>query len=108
MPISPGPARALRGNAGTVHASMTREGFGARVLKSVIVTSAALLLCLAPAIATAQPTSKPSPVELNAACRTPGHSVDEAGFVRIGGIRQWITIEGRDCANPVVLIVHGG
>lgn len=26
----------------------------------------------------------------------------------IGGIQQWITIEGQDCANPVVLIVHGG
>jgi len=34
--------------------------------------------------------------------------VDESGFVTIGGIRQWVTVEGRDCANPVVLIVHGG
>ncbi|MDY0747186.1 alpha/beta hydrolase [Paucibacter sp. R3-3] len=34
--------------------------------------------------------------------------VDEAGYVTIGGIRQWVTIEGQDSANPVVLIVHGG
>ncbi|WP_431263347.1 alpha/beta fold hydrolase [Roseateles chitinivorans] len=26
----------------------------------------------------------------------------------IGGIPQWLTIRGDDCANPVVLIVHGG
>ena len=32
----------------------------------------------------------------------------EAGLVEIGGIRQWVTISGEDCANPAVLIVHGG
>jgi len=34
--------------------------------------------------------------------------IDEAGYVAIGGIRQWVTIEGQDSTNPVVLIVHGG
>jgi pimeloyl-ACP methyl ester carboxylesterase len=34
--------------------------------------------------------------------------VAEQGFVEIGGIRQWVTVDGQDCANPVVLIVHGG
>ncbi|MBZ3925610.1 alpha/beta fold hydrolase [Xanthomonas citri] len=28
--------------------------------------------------------------------------------MQIGGIQQWVTIEGQDCRNPVVLIVHGG
>jgi pimeloyl-ACP methyl ester carboxylesterase len=28
--------------------------------------------------------------------------------VQIGGIEQWVTISGTNCANPVVLIVHGG
>jgi pimeloyl-ACP methyl ester carboxylesterase len=46
--------------------------------------------------------------ELNPACRTPGQPVSEQGFVQIGGIRQWVTVDGQDCANPVVLIVHGG
>ncbi|HEV2238311.1 MAG TPA: alpha/beta hydrolase [Ktedonobacterales bacterium] len=32
----------------------------------------------------------------------------EKGFVRIGGIEQWISIRGEDRANPVLLIVHGG
>lgn len=35
-------------------------------------------------------------------------AVDEAGFVPIGGIEQWITVKGADCANPVILFLHGG
>ncbi len=42
------------------------------------------------------------------ACAAPGQAIREAGYVTIGGIRQWMTIDGQDCANPVVLIVHGG
>jgi len=38
----------------------------------------------------------------------PGQPVDESGFVEIGGIAQWVTISGDDCANPVLLYVHGG
>jgi pimeloyl-ACP methyl ester carboxylesterase len=34
--------------------------------------------------------------------------VDEAGFVPIGGIEQWVTVRGDSCANPVVLFLHGG
>ena len=41
------------------------------------------------------------------AIRRPG-SVDEAAFVPIGGIEQWITIRGQDRANPVLLFLHGG
>jgi pimeloyl-ACP methyl ester carboxylesterase len=41
------------------------------------------------------------------ACQA-GKPVAEAGFVTIGGIPQWVTVDGQDCANPVVLIVHGG
>jgi pimeloyl-ACP methyl ester carboxylesterase len=36
------------------------------------------------------------------------HGIDEAKFLTIGGIDQWITIRGEDRANPVVLILHGG
>jgi pimeloyl-ACP methyl ester carboxylesterase len=41
------------------------------------------------------------------AIHTP-HGIDEAGFVKIGGIDQWVTIRGEDAANPVILFVHGG
>lgn len=34
--------------------------------------------------------------------------VDEAGYVKIGGINQWVTIRGEDSTNPVILFVHGG
>ena len=34
--------------------------------------------------------------------------VQEAMYVKIGGIDQWIQIRGEDRGNPVVLFVHGG
>ncbi|MGW4246101.1 alpha/beta fold hydrolase [Nocardia sp. NPDC004722] len=34
--------------------------------------------------------------------------VDEADFVRIGGIDQWISIRGDHRDNPVLLEIHGG
>lgn len=34
--------------------------------------------------------------------------IDESGFVQIGGIEQWIAIQGQDRANPVILYLHGG
>jgi pimeloyl-ACP methyl ester carboxylesterase len=45
---------------------------------------------------------------LSPACKAPGQSVDQQGYVEIGGLKQWVVVEGQDCANPVVLIVHGG
>jgi pimeloyl-ACP methyl ester carboxylesterase len=34
--------------------------------------------------------------------------IDEAQYVTIGGIEQWVTIRGWDRDNPVLLFVHGG
>ncbi|CAM5479809.1 hypothetical protein SAVIM338S_03264 [Streptomyces avidinii] len=36
------------------------------------------------------------------------HGIDERGFVRIGGIDQWISVRGEDRANPVLVEIHGG
>ena len=36
------------------------------------------------------------------------HGVDEAKAVEIGGIRQWITVRGRERDNPILLVIHGG
>ena len=36
------------------------------------------------------------------------NGIDEARFVPIGGIEQWVTIRGQDRANPVLLFLHGG
>lgn len=41
-------------------------------------------------------------------CKAGKRQVNEEGYVRIGGIEQWVTIKGADCANPVILFVHGG
>jgi pimeloyl-ACP methyl ester carboxylesterase len=41
----------------------------------------------------------------SAAAATP---VDETGFKKIGGIDQWIAIQGQDTRNPVILYLHGG
>ena len=34
--------------------------------------------------------------------------LDESGFVRIGGIDQWIAVQGSDARNPAILYLHGG
>lgn len=39
---------------------------------------------------------------------TAPNGVNEHGYVRIGGIEQWMTIRGEDRANPILLFVHGG
>jgi pimeloyl-ACP methyl ester carboxylesterase len=43
-----------------------------------------------------------------AAVKETSPGIDEKGYVSIGGIPQWVTIKGRNRANPVVLFVHGG
>jgi pimeloyl-ACP methyl ester carboxylesterase len=34
--------------------------------------------------------------------------IDEASYITIGGIEQWVTIRGEDRNNPVLLFLHGG
>jgi pimeloyl-ACP methyl ester carboxylesterase len=39
----------------------------------------------------------------------PSHEgINEAMFIHVGGIEQWITIRGQDRRNPVILLLHGG
>src|SRR5712692_3953463 len=39
---------------------------------------------------------------------TTPNGIDQARYVEIGGIEQWITIRGEDRSNPVLLFLHGG
>ena len=34
--------------------------------------------------------------------------IEDARFVSLGGIDQWITIRGEDVRRPVLLLLHGG
>jgi len=36
------------------------------------------------------------------------NGINEAGFVRIGGVDQWIQVRGQDRRNPVLLWLNGG
>ena len=35
-------------------------------------------------------------------------SINEAKFISIGGVEQWVTIKGSDISKPVILLLHGG
>jgi pimeloyl-ACP methyl ester carboxylesterase len=37
-----------------------------------------------------------------------GKGVEELLEIPIGGTRQWISVRGRDRANPILLMIHGG
>ncbi|MEU4040194.1 alpha/beta fold hydrolase [Streptomyces collinus] len=39
---------------------------------------------------------------------TAPNGIDEASYVPIGGIDQWVSIRGEDLSNPVILEIHGG
>ena len=42
------------------------------------------------------------------AAQRPGPGIDQTSFVSVGSIDQWISIQGLDRSNPVLLVVHGG
>jgi proline iminopeptidase len=37
-----------------------------------------------------------------------GGRIEEASYLQVGGIDQWVTIRGDDNAKPVLLLLHGG
>jgi pimeloyl-ACP methyl ester carboxylesterase len=39
---------------------------------------------------------------------TAPNGIEEASFVKIGGLEQWIQIRGENRDNPVLLFIHGG
>ena len=70
----------------------------AGLLVAVLVT-----VCLALGYRTIRVSQRAQETALHGA-----NAVQEAMFVPIGGIGQWVSIRGEDKANPVLLIVHGG
>ncbi|MDO6422182.1 alpha/beta fold hydrolase [Saccharophagus degradans] len=50
-------------------------------------------------------------VALHYSCRGDGSKhteINVAEYALIGGVKQWVTIKGKNCSNPIVLMVHGG
>lgn len=74
-----------------------------RPMCAALAALLALATLAAPAAATQDAPAAPP-----AACASPDAPIDEAGFVALGGIEQWVTITGRRCGNPIVLFLHGG
>ena len=59
---------------------------------------AAILVCAAPAYGYGQtPHISSTSIEFR-----------QASFVKIGGIEQWIDVRGKNPANPLLLVLHGG
>ena len=65
---------------------------------SALVFAAALSLTCAAAPVDARDTP----------CGHPDRGVHESGYVRLGGIDQWVAVSGDKCANPLILFLHGG
>lgn len=66
--------------------------------------------CIRGALSTLATLALASPLAqaaVPAAC-TPGQPIHDSAYVKIGGIEQWISIDGADCAKPALLLVHGG
>ena len=69
--------------------------------------SLACLIVLAPLPAFSQSAAQ-AITEAPLVCKAGTRQVNEEGFIKIGGIEQWVAIKGNDCRNPVILMVHGG
>lgn len=63
---------------------------------------------LALLLLTAFNTAQAVPPDVPSICASPAQPVREQGYVPINGIRQWITLTGAACGNPVILFIHGG
>lgn len=69
-------------------------------------TGFAVVLAVIAAALTPRLDAQPSSCTPHA--QSQGKRVDEAGFVPLGGIEQWVTVRGDDGDNPILLHVHGG
>lgn len=76
-------------------------------LTRVFLVSVALLVCLHGSAQAVIPPSEQDPTTVRK-CLPGAQRIAEEKFVAIGGIEQWVTISGSNCANPVILFLHGG
>ena len=91
-----------------------------RIAASLLPIAVAVAACTARAQVDPPPTSSADLQKLDAAfaflrarsardyALASPTAVDEARYVEVGGIQQWISIRGDDRNNPVLLFLHGG
>jgi pimeloyl-ACP methyl ester carboxylesterase len=77
-----------------------------KALKWTLLSLLALFGCLVLAVLGVR-AHRQHVIASELAIRTP-NGIDEAMYVKIGGINQWIQIRGQDRKNPVILCLHGG
>lgn len=92
--------RSSNGFAGSV----TRAA--ASVLLAILLTSKVAAQDAAEAEAPAAPDARAIIADARKILTPQG--VEESHAVEIGGIKQWISVRGRDRRNPILLFIHGG
>ena len=73
-----------------------------------VLTGALALVAMITLLAHAEAPPNPHTILAEVGKVASANGIDEAKAVEIGGIRQWITVRGRDRHNPILLVLHGG
>ncbi len=73
-----------------------------------VLTGALALVAMITPLAHAEPPPNPHTILAEVGKVVSANGIDQARAVEIGGIRQWITVRGRDRHNPILLLLHGG
>jgi len=73
-----------------------------------VLTGALALVAMITPLAHAEAPPNPHTILAEVGKVASANGIDEAKAVEIGGIRQWITVRGRDRHNPILLVLHGG
>ncbi len=81
---------------------------GTMAVRSAVMLWAILLAAAMPSVTVAESAPDPHAILAEVGRIVSSNGIDEAKAVEIGGIRQWITVRGRDRRNPILLVLHGG
>src|SRR5215471_8353148 len=103
------PVRTESQGTRAIHVPSTASMARSRIVRWLVRGVAGLLLLVVAVIAAAliYRARETRPAERQMIIAT-ADGIDEALFVTIGGVEQWVTIRGQHRNNPVVLMLHGG